>query len=83
MLNSAWLYMCTSSFNLHLLLIWLASQPHKNFVILRENKAQGSKKEIRMATFGSSHFKALLNDLICPTFILDMDACIVVTQLGV
>lgn len=83
MLNSTWSYMYTTSFNLHLLLIWLASQPHKNFVILRENKAQGSKKEIRMATFGSSHLKTLLNDLICPTFMLDMDTCTMVTQLGV
>lgn len=28
----------TTSFNLHLLLIWLASHPHKNLVIMRENK---------------------------------------------
>lgn len=36
-----------------------------------------------MATFGSSHLKVLLNDLIYTTFMLDMDACIVVTQLYV
>lgn len=39
---------------------------------MRENKAQGSKKEIRMATFSSSYLKMLLNDLIYPTFVLDM-----------
>lgn len=73
----------TTNFNLHLLLIWLVSQPHKNLVILRENKAQGSKKAIRMAAFGSSHLKALLNYLICPAFMLDMDTCTMMAQLSV
>lgn len=50
---------------------------------MRQNKAQGIKKEIRMAAFDSNHPKVLLNGLICPTFRLDMDTCTMVTQLGV
>lgn len=46
-----------------------------------ENKAQGSKNEIRMAT--SNHLKVLLNGFIYPAFMLDMDTCTMVTQLCV
>lgn len=36
-----------------------------------------------MASFGTSHLNALLNDLIYPTLMLDTDTCTVMTQLWV